>query len=77
MVYYQYGDILVRDMQRSDADDFVREECAQGWHATPDKFFTRLEHKKEGRAIPLVAEYAGHPAGYLSLYDRPGAGPYA
>lgn len=77
MVYYQYGDILVRDMQRSDADDFVREECAQGWHATPDKFFTRLEHKKEGRAIPLVAEYAGHPAGYLSLYKTPGAGPYA
>ena len=56
MVYYQHGEILIRDMQPSDADEFVREECAQGWHATPDKFFTRLEHKKEGRAIPLVAE---------------------
>ena len=46
MVYYQYGDILVRDMQRSDADGFAAEESRQGWHATPDKFFTRLEHKK-------------------------------
>ena len=77
MVYYQYGDILVRDMQRSDADGFAAEESRQGWHATPDKFLTRLEHRQAGRAIPLVAEYQGQIAGYLSVYKTPGAGPYA
>ena len=77
MVYYQYGDLLVRDMLPEDADGFAEEERAQGWHASPDKFLTRLEHRREGCALPLVAEYQGRIAGYLSVYKTPGAGPYA
>lgn len=70
-------DVRIREMRLSDVEEFVREECAQGWQATPDKFLLRLEHRAQGRAIPLVAEYRGRPAGYLSVYERPGAGPYA
>lgn len=77
MVYYQYGDILVRDMQTEDAEGFAAAERAQGWDATPDKFLMRLEHRRQGRALPLTAELQGELAGYLSVYTRPGAGPYA
>lgn len=77
MIYYQYGDIVVRDMEPADAEGFAAAEREQGWQATPDKFLLRLAHRQEGRALPLVAELQGERAGYLSVYAQPGAGPYA
>ena len=68
MIYYDDGEVLIRDMDNGDVDIFVEEENAQGWHSTPEKLLTRLKDAKDGRAIVLAAEYNGRPAGYVSVY---------
>ena len=66
------GTLAIRSMMGSDVDDFVREECAQGWHATPAKLLMRLEHERAGKCVTLTAELEGEPAGYIFVYpDSP------
>ena len=69
--------ILIRPMNENDPIYFSSEECAQGWHASPDKLNERLQHEKEGRCITFVAEQDGVGAGYVSLYHQPACGPFA
>ncbi len=69
------GEIVIRAMREEDVEIFVREEIAQGWDASPEKLETRLRDKKEKGAVPLVAEYCGEPAGYLTLYPDGKSGP--
>ena len=70
-------EIVIRPMNENDPVYFSAEECAQGWHSSPDKLNERLRHEKEGRCITFVAEYDGVAAGYVNLYHQPGAGPFA
>ena len=77
MVRYRYGDITVRDMETRDAQAITDAEIAQGWHQSVDKYLTRLRDRDEGRSVALVAEYRGETAGYVNVYPRPEAGPYA
>lgn len=60
--------IEVRPMRVEDVEAFVREEKAQGWESTPEKLETRLRDRAEKGAIPIVAEFDGEPAGYLTVY---------
>lgn len=62
------GKITIREMSQEDVGIFVREEIAQGWSAEPGKLEMRLRDKSEKGAVPLVAEYDGEPAGYLTVY---------
>ncbi len=62
--------ITIREMRKEDVETFVREERAQGWDASPEKLETRLRDREEKGALPLVAEYDGEPAGYLTLYPN-------
>ena len=72
MVYYEQGDILIRDMVPGDAPILTREEIAQGWDQSIEKYEMRLRHQAEGRSIALIAEYRGQVAGYLNVYpDSP------
>lgn len=68
MVYYSQDGLLIRNMERSDAPVFTEEERAQGWNADISKYETRLSDQEQGRCISLVAEYMGHPAGYVNVY---------
>ena len=68
MVYYQDGQILIRDLCHADAQIITDGEIEQGWQATVDKYLTRLEHQQEGKAVCLAAEYCGNVAGYVSVY---------
>lgn len=68
MIYMNDGHIIIRDFEENDIDKIIRAEIEQGWHSTPAKFVMRLEHKKEGKAVPLAAEYEGQTAGYVSVY---------
>ena len=71
-IYCREGSLVIRDMQPSDAPVFTEEERAQGWNADIGKYLTRLKDQAEGRAVSLVAEYEGHPAGYIHVYpDSP------
>lgn len=77
MVYYNENDILIRNMQKSDAQIITDEEIAQGWHATVDKYEMRLQHQSEGKSVSLVAEYQGNIAGYINIYPNSEWGAYA
>lgn len=68
--------IQIRMFQEQDISYFVREEMAQGWNSTEDKFHKRREDQQAGRCITLTAEYRGCPAGYLSVYWDSPWGPF-
>lgn len=70
-----HGSIIIREMRKEDVAVFVREEIAQGWEASPDKLETRLRDRSEKGAVPIVAEYDGELAGYLTVYPDGRSGP--
>ncbi len=57
MIYYSDENIVIRDLQESDAQIITDEEIAQGWHQTIDKYLSRLKDQADGVSINLVAEY--------------------
>ena len=66
------GRLAIRPMMGSDVDDFVREECAQGWNSEPGKLLSRLEHERAGKCVTLTAEFEGECVGYVFVYpDSP------
>ena len=70
LIYYQDQDILIRNLQQSDAQIITEEEIAQGWHSDIEKYQMRLRDQAEGRSISLVAEYKGNIAGYINVYPN-------
>lgn len=68
MVYFSKGQLAVRDMVYEDAQAITDAEIEQGWDASVEKYHTRLEDQKSGKAISLVAEYSGKPVGYINIY---------
>lgn len=76
MIGKNASSLRVRNMERRDAACITREEIAQGWHQTIDKYLTRLEHQRQGKCIALVAEYEGSVAGYINVYLKSLEGPF-
>ena len=70
------GALVIRDMTEKDAEIITREEIAQGWRQTIDKYLTRLEHRRQGLCVSLVAEYEGNVAGYINVYPKSIEGPF-
>ncbi|MBO4508445.1 MAG: GNAT family N-acetyltransferase [Spirochaetaceae bacterium] len=76
MVYYKNKDIIIRDMEESDAQIFTDEFTAQGWHPDIATYQMRLKDQAERKCVALIAQYQGHPAGYVYVYRTPNAGPF-
>lgn len=76
MVYYKDFELLIRTMEEKDASIFTKEELAQGWDASIQKYQERLEDQKNGTAIALTAVYQEQPAGYISVYRQARGGPF-
>lgn len=53
-MYYQDEELLIRDLALEDAQIITREEVAQGWQATVDKYLMRLMDAAE----EIAAKYA-------------------
>jgi len=70
MVYFSNGHITIRNMEYEDAQAITDAEIEQGWDATVEKYLTRIEDQKTGKAISLVAEYSGKPVGYINIYPN-------
>ncbi len=70
MVYYSDDTLTIRDMVPDDAEKLAAAEREQGWHSDARKFLMRLNHRSEGRAISLVAEFLGEAAGYINIYPN-------
>lgn len=70
------SNIVIRPMKQEDIDIIVREERAQGWDSTADKYEMRLRDMANGKSLAFVAEYGGEVAGYNNLYFKPIGGPF-
>lgn len=77
MIYFNDGEILIRDMLKSDAQIITDEEIAQGWDADVGKYEMRLRHQSERKSVSIVAEYQGNIAGYINVYPDSQWGAFA
>ncbi len=77
MVYYKDEICLIRNLEKDDIEEIVREECAQGWQASDAKYLMRIKNQEEEKCISFVAEYKGSVAGYVNLYFCAKTGPFA
>jgi len=68
MVYLTKGQLVIRNMEDGDAKAITDAEIEQGWDASIEKYWQRLEDQRSGKAISLVAEYSGKPVGYINIY---------
>ena len=70
MIYFENAELIIRDLTAEDAPVITKEEIAQGWNATIDKYLNRLKDQSEGKCISLVAVYKGNIAGYVNVYPN-------
>ena len=77
MIYNTSDKVLIRDFTEADAEIITREEIAQGWHQTAQKYLSRIKDRNEGLCVSLVAEYKGNAAGYINVYKQSHGGPAA
>ena len=77
MVFYRDDEMLIRNMQESDAQIITDCEILQGYHASVEKYRMRLRHQREGKSVALVAEYRGQVAGYIHVYWSETTGAFA
>ncbi len=70
MIYYNIGDLIIRDLMHVDAEVITAGEIAQGWHTEISKYEQRLRDQKEGLCISLVAEFREEAAGYVNIYPN-------
>ena len=69
MIYYNIGNVTIRDIEMADIEALTAAEQAQGWHwANTEKTASRLPARDAGECVVMVCEYDGEPAGYVSLY---------
>lgn len=77
MVYFSKEQLTIRNMEPGDAQEITDAEIEQGWDASIEKYRKRLEDQSAGKAVSLVAEYAGRPVGYINVYPDPASGAFA
>ncbi len=70
MEYYNKDNLIIRNMELSDAQDITDEEIAQGWDTDVSKYHKRLKDQKDGRCIALTAVFYGRAAGYINIYPN-------
>ncbi len=71
------GRLVIRPMTEQDVAPIVAGECAQGWHATGDKYRMHLADAAAGKCTALCAELDGEPVGYIHVYTAYAEGPFA
>ena len=76
MVYYEDGKLMIRTMERTDAQTFTDELTAQGWHPEIAGYMARLNDQSEGKCVALTAVYEGCPEGYVYVYRQVSDGPF-
>lgn len=68
MIYYSDAELVIRDMEATDARIITDGEIAQGWNADAAKYEMRLRDSAAGKCVSLVAAYRGEPVGYINVY---------
>ena len=76
MIWYEDGELVIRNMEEDDAQIFFDEYTAQGWHPEISTYHARLKDQSEGRCVALTAVYRRHPAGAVYVYLTVKEGPF-
>ena len=76
MIYYEDAKLVIRDMEKADAQVFYDEYTAQGWHPEVAYYLMRIREHAEGKCVALTAVYQGHPAGAVDVYLTANEGPF-
>lgn len=76
MIYYQDNDLIIRDMEASDAQILNDAYTAQGWHPDVAYYHMRMGEAAQGKCVALTAVYQGMPAGNVYLYFNATEGPF-
>lgn len=77
MIYFEKEDLVIRTMTLEDGGSITKEEIAQGWDASIEKYKTRIKDEEEGKAHALAAVYQGNAAGYINVYINSEWGAFA
>ncbi len=77
MVYYRNDELVIRDMEKADAQIFTDAFTAQGWHPDVGVYLDRIKDCAEGKCTALTAVYRGQPAGHAYVYRTAYGGPFA
>jgi GNAT superfamily N-acetyltransferase len=77
MLYYNDGDVIIRDMAREDAEIIYSENLSHGWHSDIQVYKGYYDKQESNALLVFVAEYQGTFAGYTTLRPQAGAGPFA
>ena len=76
MIYYNDGELVIRNMEEADAQVFFDEYTAQGWHPEVEYYLMRMREQAEGKCVALTAAYQGHLAGSVYVYQNAHEGPF-
>ncbi len=77
MIYYNIGNVTIRDVNMADVEALTAAELEQGCHwATTEQTASRLPARDAGKCIVMICECEGEPAGYVSLYWNAPEGPF-
>ena len=77
MVYFRSDELVVRDMEKADAQIFTDQFAAQGWHPDVGVYLDRIKDCAEGKCVALTAVFRGQPAGHVYVYRTAHGGPFA
>ena len=69
-------DTVVRPMEYLDTEALAQGEREQGWSGSEEKLQSRWADLQAGKAVGLVVEYEGVPAGYIFVYPEGLGGPF-
>lgn len=76
MVYCTDGNVVIRDMEPTDAQLLNDAFTAQGWHPDEEYYRMRMREAAEGRCVALTAVVDGEPAGTAYVYFSALEGPF-
>lgn len=77
MIYYNDGDILIRNMRKEDIEIIHAENLSHGWHSEITVYENYFFKQEDGSLYAFVAEYNNDFAGYTTLRPQSLAGPFA
>lgn len=76
MNYYESDDLVIRDMEKGDAEIFYATYLSYGWHPSLDTYTGYYKEQQAGKRKVLIAVYQREVAGICTLVLQPEEGPF-
>lgn len=76
MIYFESGNLIIRDMESEDAKIFYNTYLSYGWHPSLDTHIGYFNEQIENYRKVFVAVHDGNVAGICTLVLNPQEGPF-